>query len=225
METGKHPPTWETCQKIRRVLRMPKEQFYSIRTKIPPADEQLAIREANRQKAAPYKERRIALGLLQKQLAEKAGVSASTIDRMETGKSWPQWDTCQKIRHVLEMPEERVYSIEERNAIFLELNIEESVKWVIRKNFLILNAIGATSHLEDLYQDGILCALRSIERFQTDRGASLKTFVATNLMFFAKKWIVKFSMHGMSGGISYPLPRVSVLSLDALRESGFEIAG
>ena len=194
------------------------------KAKVPLTVEQLAVREANRQKAAIYKERRIALGLLQKDLAEKANIHKTTISLMEAGKVWPQWETRQKIRRVLGMPEERVYSIEERNAIFLELNIEESVKWVIRKNFLILNAIGATSHLEDLYQDGILCALRSIERFQTDRGASLKTFVATNLMFFAKKWIVKFSMHGMSGGISYPLPRVSVLSLDALKESGFDIA-
>ena len=66
---------------------------------------------------------------------------------------------------------------------------------------------------------------RIIERFQADRGTSLKTFVAASLTLFSKRWISKFGMHGMSGGISYPLPRVSVLSLDALKESGFDIAG
>jgi len=225
METGRYQPTWETCQKIRRVLGMPEERFYSIRTKVSLTDEQLAIRKANRQKAAPYKERRIALGLLQKELAEKAGVAEITIGKMETGQNWPQWETRQKIRRVLGLSEERAYSIEERNAIFLELNTKDSVEWVIRKNFSILKTIDAISCLEDLRQDLTLCAIRSIDRFQADGEASLKTFIVANLMFFARNWIAKFSMHGMSGGISYPLPRVSVLSLDALKEAGFDIAG
>lgn len=89
--------------------------------KAPLTDEQLAVKEANRQKAAIYKERRIALGLSQKQLAQKTGVSYNSIQGMETGKSWPRWETRQKIRHVLGMPEERLYSIRERNAVFLEL--------------------------------------------------------------------------------------------------------
>ena len=54
------------------------------KAKAPLTNEQLAIREANQQKAAVYKERRIALGLLQKELAEKASVSVSTITNMET---------------------------------------------------------------------------------------------------------------------------------------------
>ena len=124
METGRYQPTWETCQKIRRVLGMPEERFYSIRTKVSLTDEQLAIRKANRQKAAPYKERRIALGLLQKELAEKAGVAEITIGKMETGQNWPQWETRQKIRRVLGLSEERAYSIEERNAIFLNCKLK-----------------------------------------------------------------------------------------------------
>ena len=191
----------------------------SAKAKVPLTDEQLAIREANRQKAAPYKERRMALELSQKQLAEKAGVELHTICTMETGKVWPRWDTCQKIRRALGMPEERFYSIEERNAIFFELNIEDSVKWAIRKNFSILKAMGAISYLDDLRQDLTLCAIRSIDRFQADGEASLKTFVVTNLMFFVKDWIVKFGMHGMSGKITYPLPDTYVFSLDALMES------
>ena len=66
---------------------------------------------------------------------------------------------------------------------------------------------------------------RIIERFQADRGTSLKTFVASSLTLFAKRWIAKFGMHGMSGKIEYPLPKICVFSLDTLRKSGFEIAG
>ena len=49
------------------------------KAKVSLTDEQLAAREANRQKAAPYKERRIALGLSQKELTEKSGISNPTI--------------------------------------------------------------------------------------------------------------------------------------------------
>ena len=219
METGKVWPRWDTCQKIRRALGMPEERFYSVRTKVPLTEEQIAIREANRQKAAPYKERRMALELSRKQLAEKAGIELHTICTMEAGKVWPRWETRQKIRRALGMPEERAYSVEERNAIFFELNIEDSVKWAIRKNFSILKAMGAISYLDDLRQDLTLCAIRSIDRFQEDGEASLKTFVVTNLMFFVKDWIAKFNMRGMSGKIKYPLPKIRVFSLDALMES------
>ena len=225
METGRRPPTWETCQKVRRVLGMPEEQFYSIRVKVTLTDEQLAIREANRQKAAPYKERRIALGLSQKQLAEKASMGISTIVSMETGKNWPIWKTRQKIRRVLGMPEERTYSVEERNTIFFELQIEDSIEWVVRKNISTLKAMGAIPYLEDFRQDLTLCAIRSIDRFQADGGAMLKTFIETIVTLSAKRWIAKFSMRGMSGKIEYPLPKICVLSLDTLRESGFDIAG
>ena len=105
------------------------------------------------------------------------------------------------------------------------MQIEDSIEWVIRKNFSILKAIGANSYLEDFRQDLTLYALRSIDRFQADGEASLKTFVKANIMFSIKKWIAKFGMHGMSGKITYPLPDTYVFSLDSLRESGFDIAG
>lgn len=65
--------------------------------------EQVAANKAN---AAPYKERRLALGLSQKQLAQKAGIDESGYRRMELGQSVPIWETRQKIRRVLGMPEE-----------------------------------------------------------------------------------------------------------------------
>ena len=83
------------------------------KAKVPLTDEQLAIREANKKKAAIYKERRITLGLSQKQLAKKAGVAIATISNMETGRYQPTWETCQKIRRVLGMPEEQIYSVEQ----------------------------------------------------------------------------------------------------------------
>ena len=123
------------------------------------------------------------------------------------------------------MPEERVYSIEERNAIFLELQSKNLIEWIIGKNISTLKAIGTIPYLEDFRQYLALCAIRAIDRFQADRGTSLGTFVIANLMFFAKNWIAKFGMHGMSGKIKYPLPKIHVFSLDTLRESGFDIAG
>lgn len=193
--------------------------------KAPLTDEQLAVKEANRQKAAIYKERRIALGLSQKQLAQKTGVSYNSIQGMETGKSWPRWETRQKIRHVLGMPEERLYSIRERNAVFLELQAQDTIEWIVRENLSTLKAMGAIPYLEDFRQDLALCAIRAIDRFQAYGGALLKPFVKKSIKFFAKNWIAKFSMHGVSGEIKYPLPKICVLSLDALMESGFDIAG
>ena len=156
------------------------------KAKVPLTDEQLAVREANRQKAAIYKERRIALGLLQKDLAEKANIHKTTISLMEAGKVWPQWETRQKIRRVLGMPEEQVYSIEERNAIFLKLQSKNLIEWIIGKNISTLKAIGAIPYLEDFHQYLALCAIRAIDRFQADRGASLGTFVTANLMLLRK---------------------------------------
>lgn len=105
------------------------------------------------------------------------------------------------------------------------MQIEDLIEWVVRKNISTLKAMGAIPYLEDFRQDLTLCAIRSIDRFQADGGAMLKTFIETIVTLSAKRWIAKFSMRGMSGKIEYPLPKICVFSLDALRESGFDIAG
>ncbi len=97
----------------------PKEQLSA---------EELARREANRERAQPYIERRLALGLKKKDLAEKSGITYETILSLETGKNWPCWETRQKLRRVLGMPEERSYTAEERNALFLEM--EDNIHWL-----------------------------------------------------------------------------------------------
>lgn len=195
------------------------------KSKVSLTDEQLAIREANRQKAAVYKERRIALGLSQEQLAQKAGIDRSTVSHMESGQYSPLWETRQKIRYALGMPEERFYSIKERNAIFLELQEQGLITWIVRKNTSFLHAIGASSYLDDLSQELSVHVIRSIDHFRPDGGASLVTFVTRSTTLFVKYWARKFYMHGLTGSVSYPLPRVSVLSLEALKESDFDIAG
>ena len=185
--------------------------------------EEEAIEAANREKIAPYIERRVALGLTKKELAEKAGVDPATVRCMETGKYSPCWETRQKIRRALGMPEERYYTIEDRNAIFLDLQEQGVIRRAINRNITPLRAVHAD--LDDLEQELIICALRAIDRFQPDGTASIKTFVDKNVDFFIKQWIVKFAMHGLSGKVHYPLPDISVLSLDALMEAGFDPAG
>ena len=51
--------------------------------------EELARREANKEKAQPYIERRLALGLSKAGLAQKAGVDKTTVGGMESGRCWP----------------------------------------------------------------------------------------------------------------------------------------
>lgn len=181
--------------------------------------EELDAKAANRKMAAPYIERRKALKLTQKDLATKASVCRNTIYSMETGKSFPCWETRQKIRRVLGMPEERFCSEEKRNEIFLELEAQGIIRWAIRKNHRPLQAVHAD--FDDLYQELVICALRAIDRYQPGEQATLKTFVERNINFFIQRWIVKVGMHGLSGKVHYPLPDVCVVSLDALMEKGF----
>lgn len=183
--------------------------------------EELARREANKEKAKPYIERRLSLGLKKKDVAEKAGITPDTVRAMESGRSWPCWDTRQKLRRVLGMPEERSYTEEERNALFLSL--EDSIHWLIRNN--MSRICRAHMDMDDLYQDLAVCALRAIDRFQADGKATLKTFVERNMSFHLERKLVQFCMHGLSGKVHYPLPNIAVLSLDALMEEGLQLEG
>lgn len=126
--------------------------------------EELARREANQEKAQPYIERRLALGLSQVELAQRAGVDKSTVRGMESGRYWPCWDTRQKLRRALGMPEERSYTEKERNTLFLGL--EDSIRWLIRRNMSRICRVHMDT--DDLYQDLAVCALRAIDRFQPD---------------------------------------------------------
>lgn len=181
--------------------------------------EELARREANKEKAQPYIKQRLALGLKTTALAEKSGVRAETIRALESGKSWPCWDTRQKLRRALNMPEERSYTEEERNTLFLEL--EESIHWLIRRN--MSRICNVHMDVDDLYQNLSVCALRAIDRFQPDGKATLKTFVERNMSFLLERKLVQFCMHGLSGKLYYPLSNITVFSLEALMEEGLQL--
>lgn len=70
---------------------------------------------------APIVERRMELGISQHELARLAGVHYQTVHRMETGVQVPIWETRQKLRRALGMPEERYITVQQRNEIFTEL--------------------------------------------------------------------------------------------------------
>lgn len=41
--------------------------------------------------------------------------------------------------------------------------------------------------------------------------------------FFLERKLVQFCMHGLSGKVHYPLPGITVFSLEALMEDGFQL--
>lgn len=223
-EQGSYRPSDGDFPKIAEVLGCDVAEIW-----IPPKRKSSRVRSAeekvleaeNREKATPYIERRVALGLSKKELAQKAGVDVLTIRGMEAGRCAPRWDTRQKIRRALGMPEDRSYTEEERNALFL--GVEESIHWLIRKNMTRIYAVHMDA--DDLYQDLAVCALRAIDRFQPDGKATLKTFVERNMAFLLEKKLVQFCMHGLSGKIHYPLPNITVFSLEALMEEGLQLEG
>ena len=61
---------------------------------------------------APIVERRRELGISQHELARLAGVHYQTVHRMEIGTQVPIWETRQKLRRVLGLPEERYFTVE-----------------------------------------------------------------------------------------------------------------
>lgn len=57
------------------------------------------------------KARRMELGMLQEELAERAGVPRSTISEIETGKRTPGVDTAIRIARVLVLPVEELFLV------------------------------------------------------------------------------------------------------------------
>ena len=222
-ESGRNKPSATVLSQIAAVLQCSADdEIWSVEvstTRKQLSDEELARREANKEKAKPYIERRIALGLKKKDLAIKSGVNVYTIRNMESGMCWPCWDTRQKIRRALGMPKECSYTEAERNALFFEL--EESIHWTIRRNMVRIRK--AHMDTDDLYQDLAVCAIRAIDRFQPDGNATLKTFVERNMEFLLERKMVQFCMHGLAGKVHYPLPGITVFSLDALMEEGLQL--
>jgi len=220
-ECGRNKPTKPVCHELCAVLQCAPEdlgiEMATLRERPGPPSEG-DPRRANWERAREYAERRCALCLTQAQLAKKADVHVSTIVALENGRTWPVWDTRQKIRRALGMPEERYYSVAERNALFLEM--QESITWIVRKNQRRIQAVHMSP--EDVWQDLAVCALRAIDRFRPDGGAALKTFVERSANFKLEDLLVKFYLHGLSGKLHYPLPDIYVNSYDALMEARYQ---
>lgn len=174
--------------------------------------------QGNPDPAREYIERRLEVGLTQAQLAEKSGVSLKTIKRMETGKCRPNWDNRQKLRRALGIPEERFFSVQERNTKFLEL--EKYISITIKKNWRLVRA--TRMEYEDIYQELSLQMLRAIDRYEGKNEANLKTFFEKTLEYKFKAYLFRHCMHGLSGNPD-TAPRFVFSSLDAMLEARFEL--
>ncbi len=152
------------------------------------------------------------------QLAERSDVSLTTINRFETGKCQLHWDSRQKLRRVLGMPEERVFSVQERNEKFLEL--KKYIGITIKKNWRLVRA--TRMEYEDVYQELSLQMLRAIDRYEGKNEANLKTFFEKTLEYKFKTYLFRHCMHGLSGDAD-KCPRFVFSSLDAMFEARFEL--
>lgn len=168
-------------------------------------------------------ERREELCISAKQLAKLANVHVRTINRMESGICTPTWETRQKLRRALGLPEERYITVQERNEIFMEL--ERPIRGVINRNRLVLIALHAD--MEDVYQDMALCAIRAIDRYdpQNATATSVKTFAMKNVKAHIKKSFAYFRCRGLGGTDAKNLKSGTVVSMDVMVESGMQFVG
>ncbi len=170
---------------------------------------------------APIVERRQKLGISQHELARLAGVHYQTVHRMETRVQVPTWETRQKLRRVLGLPEERYITVEQRNEIFMEL--ERPIWCVINQNRRILAALHAD--VDDVYQDLALCEIRAIDRYDPSKStASVKTFAMKNVEAHIKKSFAYFRCRGLGGAAARNLESGVVVSLDFMLEAGLQFA-
>ena len=161
------------------------------------------------------------LSVSQHQLARMSGVHYNTIHRMCVGTQVPTWETRQKLRHALGMQEERYFTTEQRNDIFLDL--ETAIRCVMSKNECAIRAVRADK--EDVFQDLSCCAIRAIDRYDPTRfDANVKTFVMKNVELHIKQVIENFRKCGFVGHAAIGLKTGTVVSLDSMVEDGFQFA-
>ena len=102
-EKGTLSPSPERVREIGQVLNLPVEQV-PVRGRRKPATSRPVNTDdpakAERfKKYAPYRARRLELGLQQEELAKRAGVVVQTVSAMESGSREVHWATLQKIRN------------------------------------------------------------------------------------------------------------------------------
>lgn len=170
---------------------------------------------------SPIVERRQELDISQHELARLAGAHYQTVHRMEIGTQVPIWETRQKLRRALGMPEERYITVQQRNEIFMEL--EDKIWCVINQNRRVLTALHADP--DDVYQDLALCAIRAIDRYDPQKSkASVKTFAMKNVEANIKRSFAYFRCRGLGGKAARNLKSGVVVSLDFMLEAGLQFA-
>ena len=167
---------------------------------------------ANKESVALFREKRLARGWPQKRLAKEAGIDESGLRRIELGQTRPTWETRQKLCRALGLPEERYFSTDERNTIFMSL--QEEIQRTVRKNARVIKSVFGDP--EDVCQELYLEALRAIDRYVPSGAATVKTFVMRNVERYINRIIIRQYRHGLTGVIYYPLEQISVVSMEVL---------
>lgn len=170
---------------------------------------------------APVLRKRLELEMSQKELAAASGVGLKTIRDLEAGKHTATWETAQKLRRAVGLPEERFFSVKERNQKLLEMmNI---VQWVMGEYASAIYRLSMDR--EDVFQELALCALRALDRYYPrEGGASIETYVIRNLMGKMKHLINKQAAGGLVGGDAKYATVPMTISLEGLIEAGAQFA-
>lgn len=222
-ENGEIRPMPERAEKIGQVLDLPPEQV-PVRGRRKPA----ASRPVNTgdpakaerlKKYAPYRSRRLELGLQQEELAKLAGVAVQTVSAMESGSRDVHWATRQKIRKALGWPEERYFTVEERNAELLRM--ENVIHWVLNRHREYLLEAGAD--LEDAYQDLVLCAIKAIDRYDPSGGAMIENYLIVQLKLEVRNIRRRAIAKGLVGKGTNRLSYNTTVSFDEMTQYGYEV--
>ena len=213
-EVGKQAPMADKTEQIARALHIPLESVPVFDGSKPYAKRPVGIIDEKRalliEKYAPYRDRRLELGLTQTELAQKAGLKKMTVSWMECGRSEPTWASRQKIRQALGWPEERYYSVEERNELVLRMG--NIIGWVLNQHREYLREAGVD--LEDARQDLTLRTIVSIDRYQPVGDVPIENYVMKQLLFEVKTIRWRAIAKGLTGKGSRWLPFRTVVSLD-----------
>ena len=222
-ERGEMSPMPSKAEKVSKVLHLPVE-LVPVPSKHPPynrrtTNESDPEKEKRIEKYTPYRDRRLELGLTQKELAEKAGVADTTISAMECGLNDPIWQTRQKIRKALGWDEEHYYTVEERNELILSMS--KVFQWVINQHREYLREVFVD--LEDAYQDLVLCAICAIDRYDPSGGAAVENYVISQLVFEVRNIRARAVAKGFTGRDARRLPFNTLISLEDANPFGDKV--
>lgn len=157
----------------------------------------------------------------QKELAAASGVSPLTIRILEAGKRPAAWETMQKLRRAVGLPEERFFSVEERNRKLM--GMMNTIRWVMGNYAPDIHRLSMDR--EDVFQELALCALRALDRYCPREGASVETYVTRSLMGKMKHLINRQAAGGLVGGDARYTVIPMTVSMEGLLEAGVQFAG